>query len=177
MTGDPAGGDDGGFHLKGTCMEPGERRELIRRYAEGYAVMLAAVERIGEARLDLAPPDGNWSARQVVHHVADSEMTSALRLRRLLADEDVVIVGYPEDVWAKRLWYGDRPIGNALAAIAAARATTVEVLERMAEDDWQRAGTHNELGRYTPEVWLEIYARHCHEHAEQLLRAAGMERV
>ena len=154
-------------------MTPTERSELIARYAEGHAAVIAALDRIGPDRLDTVPSNGSWTPRMVVHHLADSEMTSALRLRRLLADEDVVIVGYPEDVWAKRLWYGDRPIGNALAAIAAARATTVEVLERMAEDDWQRAGTHNELGRYTPEVWLEIYARHCHEHAEQMLRAVG----
>jgi len=150
------------------------RGELVRRYEEGPRVLRAAVERVGEARLDLVPADGSWTARQVVHHVADSEMTSALRLRRLLAEEDVVIVGYPEDVWAKRLYYHGRPIANSLAAIEAARATTLEILERMSEDEWQRAGTHNELGRYTPEVWLEVYARHCHEHAEQLLRAAGL---
>ncbi|MCC6387698.1 MAG: DinB family protein [Dehalococcoidia bacterium] len=151
-----------------------ERSDLIRRYAEGPAVLRAAVERIGEERLDLAPADGSWTARQVVHHVADSEMTSALRLRRLLAEEDVVIVGYPEDVWAKRLYYHGRPVANSLAAIDAARATTLEILERMREDEWQRAGSHNELGSYTPGVWLEIYARHCHEHAEQLVRAAAM---
>lgn len=153
-------------------MTPAERSELIARYREGYQVVRDALDAVGPDGLDRAPADGSWTARQVVHHLADSEMTSALRVRRLIAEENVAIVGYPEEVWARRVYY-DRPIEGSLDAIRAARATTAEILERMTEAEWQRAGTHNEIGVYTPEVWLGIYARHCHDHAEQLLRAAG----
>jgi hypothetical protein len=43
----------------------------------------------------------------------------------------------------------------------------------MTEADWKREGTHSEHGRYTVERWLEIYARHAHNHAEQILVARG----
>ena len=47
----------------------------------------------------------------------------------------------------------------------------------MTETEWVREGTHSESGRYTVERWLEIYAAHAHDHAEQILVAAGRARV
>ena len=41
----------------------------------------------------------------------------------------------------------------------------------LAFDEWQRFGTHTEIGRYSIERWLEIYAEHAHEHARQILAA------
>lgn len=38
----------------------------------------------------------------------------------------------------------------------------------MTESDWTREGTHSEHGRYTVEMWLEIYAAHAHAHADQI---------
>jgi hypothetical protein len=46
----------------------------------------------------------------------------------------------------------------------------------MTEADWSREGTHTENGRYTPEDWLQIYAAHGHEHAQQIRRACGQAR-
>ena len=153
-------------------MDIATRTALIDQYALGYAEVAAALEGASETDLDRLPADGSWTARMVVHHLADSEMTSALRVRRLIAEERPAIIGYPEETWAEKLFY-DRPIEESLAAFRAARASTVPILRRMSDADWQREGTHSELGRYTPEVWLEIYVRHAQEHAEQLRSAMG----
>jgi hypothetical protein len=117
--------------------------------------------------------DGGWTARQVVHHLADSEMTSAIRLRRLLAEDDPVIAGYDEETFAKVLRY-DRPVDASLRALEAARATSAELLDLLTEEDWARAGTHTESGRYGVEDWLRIYAAHAHDHAAQIRAAAGV---
>jgi hypothetical protein len=44
----------------------------------------------------------------------------------------------------------------------------------MSDEEWRAAGWHTEIGLYTAERWLEIYAEHAHGHAEQIrrLRAA-----
>ena len=111
-----------------------------------------------------------------MHHLADSEMTSAIRLRRLIAEEQPVIVGYDEAEWARRLHYDDRPIGPSLDALAAARSTTADILDRLTDAEWGRVGTHTESGAYGVERWLEIYAAHAHEHADQIRRRArGVE--
>jgi hypothetical protein len=100
-------------------------------------------------------------------------MTSAIRLRRLIAEDDPLIVGYDGDEFARRLHYADRPIEPALAAIESARSTTAQILERLTDDEWQRTGTHSESGSYGVERWLEIYADHCHDHADQIQQALG----
>ena len=152
-------------------MDAARRRQLVERYRAGPTVVAAAVDGLDEAALDTRPPDGGWTPREVVHHTADSEMTSAIRLRRLIAEDDPLIVGYDGDQFAVRLRYADRPIGPALDAIAAARSTTVQILDGLTEAQWQRTGTHAESGPYGVERWLEIYAEHCHEHADQIRRA------
>lgn len=154
-----------------------DRDTLIRQYAAGPDEVRAAVAGLTDAELDLTPPaevdpDG-WTARQIVHHLADSEMTSAIRLRRLLTETDPVIQGYDENEFARRLHYDTRPIAASLDALRAARATSTELLERLSEDDWRRAGSHSDSGSYSVEDWLTIYAAHAHEHAEQIARAVG----
>jgi hypothetical protein len=157
-------------------MDAHERAALIQRYGEAPSIIRAAVSELTEAQLDRQPPEGDgdgWSARQIVHHLADSEMTSAIRLRRLLAEDDPVIAGYDENAFAAKLHYHDRPIAPSLAALEAARATTVQLLERLTEEDWRRTGTHTEDGPYGVEHWLRTYAAHGHDHAEQIRRAVS----
>ena len=57
----------------------------------------------------------------------------------------------------------------------AVRASTAELLERLKEQDWGRAGTHTESGPYTMDDWLEIYAAHAFDHAEQIRRVRGAD--
>jgi hypothetical protein len=148
-------------------MDAAARKELVDQYKDGYRVVTEALEKISDRELDARPAPGKWSAREIVHHLADSEMTSAIRLRRLIAEERPAISGYDEEEFARRLHY-DRPIESSLEAIHAARRSTADLLDRLTETEWKREGTHTESGRYTVENWLEIYARHAHNHAEQI---------
>ncbi len=151
-------------------MDPTTRRALIEQYKNGYLTVTEALRGITEEGLDRRPTPTEWSAREVVHHLADSEMTSAIRLRRLLAEDRPMIVSYDEREFSRRLHY-ERPIQASLDAFRAARQTTAEILERLSDADWTREGTHSESGQYTVETWLEIYAKHGLDHAEQIRRA------
>lgn len=151
-------------------MDNQRRRILIEQYQDGHRVVLEALRGCTEAELDVRPAADDWTPREIVHHLADSEMTSAIRLRRLLAEDHPVIAGYDEAEFARRLHY-DRPIEDSLEALQAARKSTAAILERLSDAEWKREGTHTESGRYTVETWLEIYAAHAHDHAAQILRA------
>lgn len=147
-----------------------ERQALVERYRRGAGLVRSALDGATDAELDARPADGGWSARQVVHHLADAETMSATRLRRLLAEDDPVIHAYPEEVFAARLRY-DRPIATSLAVIEAVRDASLELLELLDEAEWARTGTHSEDGPYGVDTWLRIYAAHAEDHAEQLARA------
>ena len=152
-------------------MNADERKQLIDQYNDGYRVVAESLLGADDEELDARPAPGKWSAREVVHHLADSEMTGASRLRLLVGTDNPQIFGYDQDEFAQRLFY-DRPIEASLDAFKTARRSTGEILERMSGADWARAaGTHTEHGKYTAERWLEIYAVHAHRHAEQILVA------
>jgi len=150
-----------------------DRSALIARYASGAAAIEAALSGITDEELDARPGVGEWTAREIVHHTADAEMRAALRLRQLIAEDDPLIQGYDEPVWAARI-PSARPLEPSLLAIRAARLSTVDVIGLLQEEQWSRSGTHTESGPgYTVEKWLEIYAAHCHDHAAQIERARG----
>ena len=116
-------------------MDASTRRTLIDQYRAGYAAVVDALAGADDAALDCRPGPGTWSAREIVHHLADSEMTSAIRLRRLVAEDDPTIVGYDQEAFAVRLHY-DRPIASSLEAFRWARVSTAEILDRLTEDEW-----------------------------------------
>jgi hypothetical protein len=151
-------------------MDRAERDALVAQYVDGYDAVTTALAGITAAEWEGREAPGEWSPREVVHHLADSEMTSAIRLRRLIVEDRPVIAGYDEEAFAQRLFY-DRPIDASLAAFKAARDSTAQILHRLSPEDWSREGSHSDSGRYSVEDWLRIYAVHAHDHADQIRRA------
>jgi hypothetical protein len=146
------------------------RRNLVQQYRDGVREVVAALENITDEELDRRPAPDKWSSRQIVHHLGDSEMTAAIRMRLLLGEDRPTILAYDQEQFARRLHY-DRPIGPSLEAFKAARETTAAILDRLNPEEWAREGTHTEVGRYTLDTWLQIYAEHAHKHAGQIRRA------
>jgi len=157
-------------------MDTQQRQELIEQYRLGYAAVAEALLRITDEELAARPGPGRWCAREIVHHLADSEMTAAVRLRLLLAEDRPAIKAYDQDEFSRRLHY-DRPHEASLELFRWARESTAALLERLSPEDWLREGTHSELGAYSVEKWLQIYAAHAHKHASQIraARAAAGE--
>src|ERR687889_140530 len=129
-------------------MNAAEREALIDQYEDGFRAVSAALAEISEAELEAREAPGKWTPREIVHHLADSEMTSAIRLRLLLASDRPHIIGYDQDEFAKRLHYSERSLDASLQAFKGARASTGELLDHLTDAEWQRQGTHSEIGRY-----------------------------
>jgi hypothetical protein len=139
--------------------------------ATQYFLNLAAA--VKPDKLDIKHENG-WSARQIIHHVADSEVQSYVRLRRLMAEpEGTTIQGYDEGAWAANphLGYEKFDVKSSIAAYAAVRASTLDVLKTLSESDLERWGDHTETGRITVQDWLNSYVAHPKDHGDQLVRA------
>jgi hypothetical protein len=151
-------------------MDPEQRARLVEMYRDGYRAVAEALLKITDEELDARPGPGRWSPREIVHHLGDSEMTAAVRLRLLLVEDRPTIRGYDQEEFARRLYY-DRPYEMSLELFRCARATTVEILDRLTPDEWARRGTHTEVGPFGVEEWLETYGNHAHRHARQIREA------
>jgi hypothetical protein len=147
-----------------------ERRDLLDRFRTGYDRVEAALDGVTGEELDHRDGSGEWTVREIVHHLADSEATAYVRLRRLIAEDEPHILGYDEPAYARLLHY-DRSIEPSLAVLRAVRASSLQLLESLTPAEWDRAGTHSESGRYSVDDWLRIYAAHSPDHAEQITRA------
>jgi hypothetical protein len=151
-------------------MTPEKRAELIQQYESGPKKLREALGRVPPDALDWKPSDDTWSAREVVCHCGDSEMNAATRIRYLLCERAPLIVGYDQDLWAQKLSYAEQPVEPALAAVEAARATTLPILRRLTDEQWAAQGEHTESGHYTADEWLGIYAEHLEVHSRQIDR-------
>jgi hypothetical protein len=147
-----------------------DRAALIERYAQGPALLKAALAKMPREAVPWKPAPNRWSAHEIVVHCADSESNAALRIRYLLAEERPVIQGYDQDRWALQLHYRDHPADVALSTVEAVRAHTTPLLRRMTDEQWRRVGEHTESGRYAAEDWLRIYAEHLEKHSGQIER-------
>ena len=147
-----------------------ERQKLIDRYAAGAHEVVKSLEGFAPAGWTAHPIPGKWSAREIVHHLADSESLSGIRLRKLLTEERPILQGYDQDHYAVRLRYNERDPAPALETFRGVRAATTQLLKELSEEDWARQGWHAESGLYTVETWLRIYSDHAHNHAAQILR-------
>lgn len=149
-------------------MTAAQRGHLVARYKTGYAEMADALRGLTPAELDWRPGSGEWSVREIVHHLADADTFAATRLRRLLTEADPAIPAYDEQVLAERLAYRARPIEPALQVVLAVRAASAQLLDHLGEADWLRTGRHSEMGPYSVERWLEFNAAHAYDHAAQV---------
>lgn len=146
---------------------------LTERYATGYAAVTEAIEGITEIEIDHRAGPGEWTAREIVHHLADAEANASVRLRNLLTDIEYVVAPYDQDLWVASplLAYG-RPIASSLTTLEALREASLELIRRLTPADLARAGVHPEHPEpYSVGLWLQLVADHPHDHAAQILGA------
>lgn len=151
---------------------PGPLADRVADYRAATAEFLSVAAALADSDLDTLPaePDG-WTPRMVIHHVADSETNSYVRLRRLLAEPaGTTIQAYDEGQWARCLHY-DRPVALSLAVVGAVRESSAELLDLITPEDLARSGVHSDSGPYTLDDWLDTYVAHARDHAAQI-RAA-----
>jgi hypothetical protein len=143
------------------------------KYQEATIYFEKLVNSLKPTELDTKAP-GEWSARQIIHHMADSEAQSYARLRRLLAEpEGSIIQGYAEGAWAesKNLGYEELEITHSFAVTISVRNASADLIRRMALTDLEKFGTHTERGKFTVSDWLTAYSNHPLDHGAQLERA------
>lgn len=143
--------------------------ESIEKYRQATEEFIVTVSKLSEAELDAAKDQG-WTARQVIHHVADSEAQSYARLRRLIVEPGTQIQGYDEAAWGenKTLGYEELPIQISLDVFKAVRASSLEILKRLTVAQLGNSGFHSEAGEYSIRTWLNNYINHPMEHSAQI---------
>ena len=129
-----------------------------------------SIEGLSAAQLSTPESPGKWSVRQVLQHLADSELVWGYRLRMVLAHDRPQITGYDQDLWAERLGYEQANVEHALEEFAVLRQANLRLLTQASAADLQRVGVHAERGEESVAHMIRLYAGHDLLHLQQLRR-------
>ncbi|MDX2153071.1 MAG: DinB family protein [Bryobacteraceae bacterium] len=145
-----------------------EIAELLERFRRGAELVAVVTTGAAGTELDFRPSAEKWSIRQVVCHLADSEMVGAYRLRSVLAEENPTIPWYDEKAWAEKLDYQRRKFSQALETFRRTRGENYELVKDLPAEAWARPGVHSRFGPTTLQGVLQTYAEHAEGHARQI---------
>jgi len=146
-----------------------DAREVIRETPRRLAALL---EQLGPAGLDRSWAPGKWSARAILCHLADCELTFAFRLRQALAEPHHVIQPFDQDAWSKP--YAALDGRAAVDAFCAMRRWNLALLDTLGAENFLKKLTHPERGEMTFQTVVETMGGHDLNHLKQLETAASM---
>lgn len=101
------------------------------------------IDGITEAQLDTPYRDGGWTARQVIHHMADSHLNMLIRLKWTLTEDTPTIKAYDENLWAKLPDY-QLPIQVSVDLLKSIHIKIVALAKTFTESDLNKCYIHPE---------------------------------
>ena len=150
-----------------------EIRTLISTIEALPAKVEALTATLTAQQLDTPYRPGGWTARQVIHHLADSHMNAYIRLKWTLTESTPTIKAYDEKAWAETPEVkGDPQVSIALLKTLHAKWATL--LHKLTPQDLQKQFLHPETGKHVRiERQIATYAWHSEHHLGHLKLVAG----
>jgi hypothetical protein len=150
--------------------------DFLERFRRGAELLAVATTGAAGPELDFKP-EGKWSVRQLVCHLADTEAVGVMRFRQIIAEDNPTLNAWDQNKWAANLDYEKRKISQALDIFRTLRSANYDLLKDQPESAFARTGMHSQRGSMTLLDWLRAYADHTENHVKQIqdVRAAYKE--
>jgi hypothetical protein len=150
--------------------------ESVEKFIAQAGVLDALVTGLSPADLDAVPVPGKWSLRTLAIHIMDSDQFAIGRMKRIIAEDNPLLIAYNETAFAARLFYAQQDLGLVCDLYRAGRLHMGEILRRLPDGAFARTGVHNENGKMMLGGIVDGYVRHVEHHlvfAREKLRALG----
>ncbi|MEP7293757.1 MAG: DinB family protein [Chloroflexota bacterium] len=143
------------------------RIEIIRAFP---ARLDTLVRGLTEEQLSTEYLPGEWTVRQIVHHLPDSHGNSFFRLKFILTEDYPTLKPYNQATWALLPDVALTPVDVSLRLLSALHERWCVLWDNLTDEQWLRKGYHPENGDMTPDDLLVVYSNHCDIHWEQITR-------
>ncbi|MEH7354807.1 DinB family protein [Neobacillus drentensis] len=144
--------------------------ELIKEYALGYTLLREAIEGLTEDELRYKPAPEKWSIHQILIHVTDSEISSTSRLKKVLAEDEPILISFDQDAWANNLGYDLVDREQHLLLFKLLRSSMQPILDHLTSEQSKRVGVYVDQVRFTFKQLLEFRVQHVRDHLDQMER-------
>jgi uncharacterized damage-inducible protein DinB len=135
---------------------------------ETPARVRAAVAALSPLQLDTPYRQEGWTVRQVVHHLADSQMNWYIRFRLALTEEAPEIKTYSEKLWAELPDALNGPIEPSLLLIDNLYDRLSLLFSSLRTGIWNRKLRHPERGILALDTAFALFAWHGIHHAAHI---------
>jgi uncharacterized damage-inducible protein DinB len=142
--------------------------ELLERFRRGAELVAVAITGAAGPELDFKLAPDQWSVRQIVAHLADSEAANVVRLRQVIAEDNPTLVPWDQNAWAERTDYAKRKPSQALDTMRQLRADNYQLLKDLPPETYSRTGNHLKRGTMSLLDLLRLFAEHAENHATQI---------
>ncbi|HEY7117223.1 MAG TPA: DinB family protein [Tepidisphaeraceae bacterium] len=139
-------------------------RALIDQFEGGGGRVKAAIAGLSREELLAFPVPGTWSIQQIVLHLQDADLIAIDRMKRIIAEERPLLIGFDENKFVSNLFYAEQSAVDAAQMLDLARRQFARVLRKLPDTAWGRVGIHNERGKMTLGEMLESYTKHLEHH-------------
>jgi hypothetical protein len=112
---------------------------------------------------------GKWTLRQILAHLADSEVVSQARTRFILSEPGTSIVPFDQDKWTRTLLYEQRSVPLMRRLFITTRESLIELVDLLPEVLFGREGRHPEHPSYRAWDVVTRTATHTKHHYGQLV--------
>ncbi|MDQ6662949.1 MAG: DinB family protein [Acidobacteriota bacterium] len=129
------------------------------------------VNRLGAQGAQGSLSPGKWSVREILCHLADTEIAHGFRLRQALSENHHVIQPFDQDRWAEN--YAGFDARAALDVFTALRKWNAALIAAMPSESLSKPLTHPERGEMTVRTLVETMAGHDLNHLQQIETIAG----
>jgi len=141
--------------------------ELVHEWVndiESYATRLReTVDGLSEEQLNSTYREGAWNVRQLVHHIADSQLNMYQRLKLALTDQNPSVPAFDEESWAV-LPDTSLPIESSLKMVEGINERIVALGKTLTEEQLQRTFNHQMIGKVNVSAKMAKLAWHAEHH-------------
>jgi uncharacterized damage-inducible protein DinB len=116
------------------------------------------------------PAPGKWSAKEILSHLADTEVVYGFRYRKILAEPGSQLGEFDQEIWAKELHYRKQPLKTIQESFNALRRQNLALIKLMPKSAWSQCASHPEYGTISLREMLVHLATHDRNHAAQIER-------
>jgi len=143
---------------------------MIDAYLDGITQLRHVVADMNHEQLRARPVAGRWSTLEVVCHLADSEQIWCHRMKRVIAEERPLLIGYDESRFTAALSYHQSELNQELALLEGMRHQMARILRGLPSLAWSRTGVHNERGLVTLDQMLQAEVEHVPHHIAHIIQ-------
>jgi hypothetical protein len=144
-----------------------ERNDLIAKIANFPNILESNIAELNDEQLDIPVRAGEWTVRQIVHHLADAHLNGYVRMKLILTETKPLLKPYDQDAWSMLSdMKGAMPA--SLQILRGLHERWAGLLENLPEESWSRSGVHLEDGLVTLDQLLAHYVHHGEVHLEQI---------